>query len=108
MRRGLVPLVRQGRRGPAVDLDAMLLVLMEQYCKGTAAAVLMRLSAVSAQTAVKSVLPHSPLQAPAPSAPWRCRGASLTAVVLELQHWSATTSAAAGAGPPPWPPQFRW
>ena len=46
MRRGLVPLVRQGRRGPAVDLDAMLLVLMEQYCKGTAAAAAAAVSAM--------------------------------------------------------------
>ncbi|KAL4458548.1 hypothetical protein ABPG75_013413 [Micractinium tetrahymenae] len=34
MRRGLVPLVRQGRRGPAVDLDAFLLVCMNEYCDG--------------------------------------------------------------------------
>jgi len=34
MRRGLVPLVRQGRRGPAVDLDALLLVCMNDYCDG--------------------------------------------------------------------------
>lgn len=34
MRRGLVPLVRQGRRGPAMDLDAFLLVCMDEYCDG--------------------------------------------------------------------------
>lgn len=34
MRQGLVPLVRQGRRGPAVDLDAFLLVVMNEYCDG--------------------------------------------------------------------------
>ena len=34
MRRGLVPLVRQGRRGPAVDLDAFLLVCMNDYSDG--------------------------------------------------------------------------
>ena len=33
-RQGLVPLVRQGRRGPAVDLDAFLLVVMNEYCDG--------------------------------------------------------------------------
>jgi hypothetical protein len=31
MRQGLVPLVRQG---PAVDLDAFLLVVMNEYCDG--------------------------------------------------------------------------
>ncbi|PRW59673.1 early endosome antigen 1 isoform X2 [Chlorella sorokiniana] len=34
MRRGLVPLVRQGRRGPALDLDAFLLVALEEYSDG--------------------------------------------------------------------------
>lgn len=34
MRRGLVPLVRQGRRGPALDLDAFLLVVLEEYSDG--------------------------------------------------------------------------
>lgn len=33
-RRGLVPLVRQGRRGPAVDLDAFLLVMMAEFAQG--------------------------------------------------------------------------
>lgn len=34
MRHGLLPLVRQGRRGPVLDLDALLLVLMNDYCDG--------------------------------------------------------------------------
>jgi len=33
-RRGLVPLIRQGRRGPAIDIDALLLVLVNEFADG--------------------------------------------------------------------------
>lgn len=33
-RRALVPLVRQGRRGPAIDVDVLLLVLLNEFAEG--------------------------------------------------------------------------
>ena len=38
-RRGLLPLMRQGRRGPAVDLDAFLLVALAEFASGKHAAL---------------------------------------------------------------------
>lgn len=34
VRRGLVPLIRQGRRGPGIDLDAFLLVMLHEFAEG--------------------------------------------------------------------------
>lgn len=33
-RRSLVPLLRQGRRGPAIDMDAFLLVMLNEFAEG--------------------------------------------------------------------------